>query len=379
MTTGSSLKPLASKPPSPARARSSTSATGATTIPPSTMPTSSADALGSPSALSRRSRHLPNRQKSALPPTSSRRQRHRVAVLEDYLLEHALYSLGVPNKLLISPRRPLTLENPCRQNQSPRRVHGSKNTPAVAPASRGTHSSAGVPPATDSAQSARTNVETAASAVQRPAQPPALSHSQSVMLSAAVRERSDPHCEVEASLPHPDSIVPPPPGSAELMWKQPPRLSRGEHEEKDAARPAPLQPAGAAYIARRKSGVKPYKREPSPGRDGTNYQIPSALIPARMARSAKNQLYYGDTSPSSASTSRTSPSTSSTSTRPSTAARTTTSFRRKKPALSGVEGTHPLQLPDHGLRRHLGVEHGRRSRLSGNRRAWRSRVGCRIR
>ena len=27
----------------------------------------------------------------------------RVAVLEDYLLEHALYSLGIPNKLLIFP------------------------------------------------------------------------------------------------------------------------------------------------------------------------------------------------------------------------------------------------------------------------------------
>jgi dipeptidyl aminopeptidase/acylaminoacyl peptidase len=27
----------------------------------------------------------------------------RVAVLEDYLLEHALYSLGVPNKLLVFP------------------------------------------------------------------------------------------------------------------------------------------------------------------------------------------------------------------------------------------------------------------------------------
>jgi dipeptidyl aminopeptidase/acylaminoacyl peptidase len=27
----------------------------------------------------------------------------RVAVLEDYQLEHALYSLGIPNKLLIFP------------------------------------------------------------------------------------------------------------------------------------------------------------------------------------------------------------------------------------------------------------------------------------
>ena len=48
----------------------------------------------------------------------------RVAVLEDYLLEHALYSLGIPNKLLIfpgeghSPRQ----ESLARKNQSPRRI-----------------------------------------------------------------------------------------------------------------------------------------------------------------------------------------------------------------------------------------------------------------
>ena len=29
----------------------------------------------------------------------------RVAVLEDYLLEHALYSLGIPNALLASPAK----------------------------------------------------------------------------------------------------------------------------------------------------------------------------------------------------------------------------------------------------------------------------------
>ena len=38
------------------------------------------------------------------------------------------------------------------------------------------------------------------------------------------------------------------------------------------------------------------------------------------------------------------------------------------------KGRHPLQFPDHGLRRHLGVEHGRRSRLRGDRRARRQRL-----
>src|SRR4029077_2898115 len=35
----------------------------------------------------------------------------RVAVLEDYLLEHALYSLGIPNKLLIFPGEGHSLSN----------------------------------------------------------------------------------------------------------------------------------------------------------------------------------------------------------------------------------------------------------------------------
>ena len=48
----------------------------------------------------------------------------RVAVLEDYLLEHALYSLGVPNKLLIFPGEGHSLgqESVARQDQSARRA-----------------------------------------------------------------------------------------------------------------------------------------------------------------------------------------------------------------------------------------------------------------
>jgi len=38
----------------------------------------------------------------------------RVAVMEDYLLEHALYSLGIPNKLLVFPGEGHSLgKNPC--------------------------------------------------------------------------------------------------------------------------------------------------------------------------------------------------------------------------------------------------------------------------
>ena len=54
-------------------------------------------------ALPRRSRHLPDRQSQNAHPHGRRRSDIRVAVLEDYLLEHALYSLGIPNKLLIFP------------------------------------------------------------------------------------------------------------------------------------------------------------------------------------------------------------------------------------------------------------------------------------
>jgi len=106
----------------------------------------------------------------------------RVAVLEDYLLEHALYSLGVPNKLSDLPRRrPLTLEKSlARQNQSPRRVAmAPKIRPAVAPASRRQLTQRRAP---------ELMWKQPPSAVQRPAPTSRpCPHSQSVMLSAAVR------------------------------------------------------------------------------------------------------------------------------------------------------------------------------------------------
>ncbi len=106
----------------------------------------------------------------------------------------------------------------------------------------------------------------------------------------------------------------------------------------------------------------------------SNYAHPQSELKSRRTanRTEKPTLFTATTSASSASKSRTSPSASSTSTRPSTAARTTTS---SSPSLPRAKPRgHPRHFPDHGLRRHLGVEHGRRSRLSGNRRARRPRL-----
>jgi len=60
--------------------------------------------LGSPSALSRRSRHLPNRQSPALPThIVAGANDIRVAVSKIICSSTPSYSLGVPNKLLIFP------------------------------------------------------------------------------------------------------------------------------------------------------------------------------------------------------------------------------------------------------------------------------------
>ena len=71
----------------------------------------------------------------------------RVAVLEDYLLEHALYSLGVPNKLLIFPGEGHSLdkESLARKDQSAGRIEvaaeirrrASRELTVVAVSSRG--------------------------------------------------------------------------------------------------------------------------------------------------------------------------------------------------------------------------------------------------
>jgi hypothetical protein len=58
---------------------------------------------GSAEARSRRRRHLSNRQTKNPDAHLLARPTSRVAVLEDYLLEHALYSLGIPNAPLIFP------------------------------------------------------------------------------------------------------------------------------------------------------------------------------------------------------------------------------------------------------------------------------------
>jgi len=102
-----------------------------------------------------------------------------------------------------------------------------------------------------------------------------------------------------------------------------------------------------------------------------NYVAPHSALELRRTLQPWKRIgsTTGITSPSCASKSRTNRLTSSTSTRPSTAARTTTSSSPSASLPGAKSKGHPLCLADHGHRGHLGMEHGRRARLPGNRRA----------